>query len=107
MDKTRTWIIGWGGTEKDGVDIEKVIATKSQIKKYLAASVREARDCDKESFDYGYTSVKDIEERSGERLYATAVFSGYHYDYEAYPEDVIPVKMISDKEYISLLPFDR
>ena len=89
-DDVKTWIVGVGGSETDGVDMTVFTGTKHEAKKHLAKAVRDARDENREEFDYGYTSIGDIEERADGSLYACACFSGYHLDFQAYPEDDIP-----------------
>ena len=87
----KVWIIGTGGNELDGVDIERVCGTAEQVKRYLCSLVRDAAD-DMNSpsdFEYGTEEPEDVEERFNGSLYAYACFDSYHLDFEAHPEGKI------------------
>ena len=84
-EEVMNWLVGIGGTEVDGVMMERVTGTKKQVVKHLVSLVRRDRDADPEGWDYGSTAMKDVVDRGGE-LYAYGVFSDYHIDYSAVPE---------------------
>lgn len=61
--------------------------TKAQIKKYLVSLVRDSKgDPEDTGYDYGTDKIKDVEEKDNGNLYAYAVFSDSHIDFEAHIE---------------------
>ena len=92
--KRQDWVIGIACAVNDGVCMRLCKnMTTAEVKKILAKLVRQDKNNDKESFEYGSTNAKNIEEtyvrtNDGHRLYsleANACFSGYHIDYTAVP----------------------
>ena len=80
------WIIGIGGSEVDGVVFRRFKGTEKEVKKKLFAIVKEDRCEDKENFDFGTESVKDIQKHDSfghPGFYAYNCFSDYHIDYQA------------------------
>lgn len=82
----QNWIIGMSGSEWDDVVTYRVFGSKNDVKKHLAALVRESKNENPDCFEYGDTSIKSITERNDGSLYAGATFSSYHNDYTATPE---------------------
>ncbi len=91
MDNKKIWIIGMSGSEWDDVVTYRVCGTKNEVKKHLAKLVRDAKKENPNSFDYGDTTMKSVQER-GNKLYAGATYSSFHEDYTATPEEK-PVKL--------------
>lgn len=95
MEK-KSWTIGIGGSNADGVDVLRVIGTEEQIKEYLFDLIQEEREEVAEGyFDYyesGTEDISELEVRSYGRIYGYNCFSDYHTDYEAIPDDIIEIK---------------
>ena len=92
--KRQDWIIGIACAENDGVCMRLCKnMTTTEIKKLLVHLVKQDKNNDIDSFEYGSTNIKDIEETyvridDEHRLYsleANACFSNYHVDYTAVP----------------------
>ena len=92
--KRQDWIIGIACAENDGVCMRLCKnMTTTEIKKLLVHLVKQDKNNDMDSFEYGSTNIKDIEEtyvriNDEHRLYsleANACFSNYHIDYTAVP----------------------
>lgn len=94
-ETAQNWIIGVSGCEMDDVIISRVYGTEKQVKKHLIKLIKEDKDEDYGRFDYGTTTLKEIEKRSDGSLYGYAVYSRYHNDYVATPEAETPVESLS------------
>ena len=97
--KRQNWIIGIACAENDGVCMRLCKnMTMTEVKKILAKLVRQDKGNDKESFEYGSTNIKNVEEtyfriKDNICLYsleACACFANYHIDYTAMPLTEIP-----------------
>lgn len=79
-----TWIVGVGGSETDGVYMERVYGTKKQVEKYLLELVKEDRSKDQDGWEHGTERVNEISsQNNGTYLYAYGCYSDYHIDYVA------------------------
>lgn len=83
------WIIGCGGTTADGVGLTKVVGTRDDVRKILLSLVNEARQDDKETWEYGTQRFDEVEERPTGSLYAFACFYDYRIDWEAWPLRIV------------------
>jgi hypothetical protein len=89
------WIIGSGGSDTDDVDTYLVFGTREQVKKHLVAVIQSDIESNKEDFEYGTTSVHELQSFNlGRKFYGSAVYSNSHADYTA--------TMITDKAAILL-----
>lgn len=80
----RTWIIGIGGSDVDGVVFGQFFGTEAQVKKKLVELIRADKKEDKGSWDFGTESQKELQ--TDERgIYGYNCFSNYHIDYQAKP----------------------
>ncbi len=93
-EKRKIWIIGICCTDGDGVDVDKINGTTSEVKEYLLRLVRAEKADNKDAWDSGTEKISEIEEIKNSdgkitSLYAYNVFSDYHTDYQATLEEVV------------------
>ncbi len=91
----QNWIIGIGGSNADDVIVYRVFGSKNEVKKHLLSLVKEDKKNDKEIWDFGTSSLKEIDERTDGSFYAFGCYSDYHIDYTASPE--MPVEVLGKK----------
>ena len=84
MEK-KIWLVGIGGSNADGVVMQRISGTEAEIKELLINMVKEDKFTDPDNWDYGITSVDNVQQ-DGDSLYAYAVYTDYHIDYMAVPE---------------------
>lgn len=94
-EEAQIWIIGVSGCEMDDVIISRVCGTEKQVKKYLVNLIKEDKNEGYGRFDYGTTTLKEIEKRDDGSLYGYAVYSRYHNDYVATPEAITPIENLN------------
>jgi hypothetical protein len=85
----KNWVIGISGSEMDNVFVERVYGTEEQVKKYLLELVKKDRKADKETWDFGTTSIdgeNGIDKRYDGSFYAYGCYWNHHNDYTATPE---------------------
>jgi len=85
--KKKTYIIAISSSEADDIFLKRVVGTETQVKKYLINEIRKDKLEDKNGFDYGSTTTKEISDLGNGKLYGYSVFSDYHIDYVAMPEE--------------------
>ena len=81
--KKEDWIIAVANTEADGAVLYRFNGTEDQTKKMLVRLIKEDRSNDRERFDCGTLTSKEIDLQFGKKLYGYAVYSDYHIDYTA------------------------
>ncbi len=86
LRKVQNWLIGISGSNMDNVITYRVSGTSDQVKKHLLALVKESKDADTETWEYGTDNEMEIEQRAGGILYAFGCWADYHDDYTATPE---------------------
>lgn len=94
-DKPEMWLLGICNTDRDGVDIIRVQATRQEMKEYLVSCVQEDREEDDGAFEYGTDTAEEVEENGDTVLNAYGNYSNYHIDYTA--------RLLSDIELVEIL----
>lgn len=79
------YIIGISSSEADGIISYRVSGTRQQVKKHLVTLVKSDKSNDKEAWDYGTTTMKDLDEEQ-EIISGYGVYDDYHIDYTATPD---------------------
>lgn len=77
------WIIGICNTDCDGVKLVGFCGTEDEVKAKLVRMVKEGAKNDKERWDYGTASTKEVEKDYLGNWYAFGNYSCYHIDYSA------------------------
>ena len=95
-NKVQNWIVGICCTESDGVNLYRVNGTKEQVKKYLIDCVREDKQNDEDSWDYGDEDIAEIREERDGSMSAFATYSDYHIDYTAIPESKAEIEYLKE-----------
>ena len=83
------WLIGRHSSEGDSSWLYRVYGTENKVKKHLLAMVKEDREENPESWEYGTERIKDVEaayDSPPGGLYAVGCYTDCHYDYSAVPE---------------------
>ena len=96
-EEKRNWAIAVCNTDADGIAQSRVYGTKEQVKGHLVALVKSDKREDSlmgNRWECGYTRKKDVLERADGSLYACGMYSSYHIDYTAKPEDRMEVKAL-------------
>lgn len=93
-EEKKNWAIAVCNTDADGIAQSRVYGTKEDVKGYLVALVKSDKKKDSLMWEGGYTRKKDVFERADGSLYACGVYSSYHIDYTAKPEDRMEVKAL-------------
>jgi len=78
----------------DDVVTYRFTGTEKEAKKHLVSLVKADKKDDKNKWDYGTTTIKEVEENHFEegKLYAFGCYRSYHMDYTATPDkENIPV----------------
>lgn len=84
------WIVGYGGSDNDGVVFDVIQGNKDDVKKYLASAAEDIRNESPEDFDFGTESIDEVQERECS-LYAYVCFCDNHVDIEATPYNMLHV----------------
>ena len=99
-EQKETWIIGCGGSDNDGVTLEKTVGTKKDVKNHLCALATEERAEDPDNYDFGTETPEEVEERSDGSLYAFVCFCDHHVDFSAWRDaSVNTVELQKGAEY--------
>lgn len=86
VEEKCNWLIGAGGSEMDGVSMERVFGTESQVRQYLFSMVQDNRESNPDCWEYGTESEDEIQTQYDGSLYAYGCYSDYHVDYAARKE---------------------
>ena len=89
MREKKTWIIGIGGTEIDGVILKKFVGTEAGVKTKLMKLIREDRNADREIWDYGTERKSELTMCPDGSIGGYNCFASYHIDYSAKPIEAI------------------
>ena len=92
-----TYIIGVCCSAYDGVSFFRARGTRDQIKQYMYELIKEDRNEDPDSWDFGTESPDEVA-KSGNGFYAFGSYSDYHIDYTARPESEVGVVELTDPE---------
>ena len=85
----KTWIIGIGNSDSDGVVFRKFVGTEAGVKTKLMVLIREDRNADRESWDYGTECKSEIATDPDGTMNGYNCFTTYHIDYTAKPFEAI------------------
>ena len=84
------YIIGISSSDFDTIGILRFDGTEEQVKLYLYDLIQEDRAVDPDGWDYGTEKPDDVYKESN-RFYAYAGYKDYHINYQAVPEEDIPI----------------
>lgn len=97
MSTKRTWLVGVGNTEADGVVISRVYGTDYQVKRHLMKLIRKNRENDPENWDNGTERIRELDvSGDGGRIEGYATYYDYHIDYTAVAESAAHVSFASE-----------
>lgn len=91
----KKWILGIGGSTRDGVFLKKFTGTETELKQYMFQSILKERkfECSEygdDYFDHGTESINEICDHDTQgTFYGYNCFSDSHTDYQAWPEELL------------------
>ena len=78
MEK-KSWTIGIGGSDADGVEVQRVVGTEEQIKEYLFGLIQEEREEVKnegyDRYEWGTEDISELEVRAYGCIYGYNCFN--------------------------------
>lgn len=98
-NEKKMFIVGIGKSVGNSVAdrsviVQRFMGTWTEVEKFLMALIEGDRVEDSESFDYGTKSVKELAHWLDGSINGYNIFSGYHIDYMAIPEEDLEVKSL-------------